>query len=229
MHVEDLLVLHELHAADVGGEGLLGQVPDGAVAREKTAQLALDCDQFRGLRADVLHVHSRCTQLLRELLLGGQEKQGGVPGALVACRTPDAVDVGLHGVRAVHLHDPINHREVHAARGDVRADERRGALALRELLEDDQALREALPPVQLHHEQPRLQQPEGLVDEADLLAGRHKDYDLLGGVRPQEGEKHVHLLLQGNHHAHLLQPVGRPALGVPVHTDDLRRTECRSA
>ena len=51
--------------------------------------------------------------------------------------------------------------------------------ALHELLEDQHALRQALPPMQLHHRTARLQAIEGLVKEAHLFAGGHEDDDLL--------------------------------------------------
>mmetsp|Transcript_35466 Transcript_35466/g.97976 ORF Transcript_35466/g.97976 Transcript_35466/m.97976 type:complete len:538 (-) Transcript_35466:320-1933(-) len=223
--LKHVFVAHERDTPDVRQKCLLRQVLDSGVTGKHRVQFLLNGMHLAMLRRDAFDGNAGRFQLLHEGLFGGREEKHGVATALVTRSTANAMDVGIHSVGAIHLHHPIDRREVDAPRGDIGAEQRNRPLAFAEFLENNHPLGEALPPMQFHHRGTRLQLPKGLVEETDLLARGDEDNRLLLRVRPEERKEGVDLLLKWHDHVHLLEPIGSSTRRVLVHAHHLRRAQ----
>ena len=192
-----LLVGRERDGAHVAREALDGEGLDvGALCDEggdvvRHGELA----QF-GVQRDLLDRDLRGREEMREPgLLRGEGDDHGAAGAVVPRGAARAVDVGLGVVGAVELDDPVDVREVEAARGDVRRKEDRGGL-VEEVVVDGGPLRLALLAVEGEEGHAGLRAPERLEEEARARARRHEDDRLRLQVGLDEGVQDVELLLE---------------------------------
>ncbi|KAL3295314.1 ATP-dependent RNA helicase dbp4 [Colletotrichum asianum] len=205
VELEDLLVLLEMHGADVADEGLLAEVLEVWVLEAHALQLVRDALLLALLDGDLVDGHLLGLEALDHAsLLAGVEEEHGLAVALVAGRAADAVDVGVGVLGAVDLDDPVDGGEVDAARDDVGGEEA-GVVRLGEAFRDLHALQLLLLAEEVEEGDTGLQVSEGLVGEADLLAGGEEDDDLGAEVGLDEAVEGVELLGERGDDVVLLQ------------------------
>ena len=104
MHVKDVLVGLQVHGSHVGGEGLLGKVPQLWICRHLRRDLRLGAHRTLLVHLDLLGGHLGFVQLLQHAgnLVGQQHQQAVALVAVPRCAA-NAVDVALCVVRAVEL------------------------------------------------------------------------------------------------------------------------------
>ena len=116
-------------------------VPNVVLLLVNVEHLRLDVGHFGPAELVLLKRHARLAEQLEEAaLLRPQVEQRVADGVLAASGAPDAVDVVFGVVWRVELHDPVDARDVEAARGHVGA-QHNGRRRLAELQERGGALR----------------------------------------------------------------------------------------
>ena len=139
------------------------------------------------------------------------------------------MDVRLRVLGRVELEDPVDGREVEAARGDVRGEEH-GVLHRREALERREARHLLLLAVEVQERHAGVHLAERLEREADLLAARHEHERLRLQVALDEAPEHVQLFVELAENVVLLEGLGGRTFRqsfLDAHSDWVFETEAR--
>jgi hypothetical protein len=104
------------------------------------------------------------------------------------------VDIRIHILRAIILHNPIDCRKINTSRSDICA-EQNGGLSLSELKVYGSSLCLLLPSMQLQYGNTHFESSERLVCKSDLLARREEYDDFVLLVSLEEAKEGVKLLL----------------------------------
>mmetsp|Transcript_21272 Transcript_21272/g.72049 ORF Transcript_21272/g.72049 Transcript_21272/m.72049 type:complete len:255 (-) Transcript_21272:890-1654(-) len=178
------------------------------VALDQPRQRGLDVCDLRRRELVLVQRHLGVAQEAQEAqLLWDEEKQSLARGGAAARRAAHAVDVLARVVGRVVLDDPVDVRDVEAARGDVGAEEDAG-LCLAELEERGSAFGLLLSAVDVHDRHINVVQQVGV--ELYGVARGEEDHDLVLLMVPfQERKEEAEAVPRRDDHVALLQRVHR--------------------